>query len=81
MQLMPITVECYAGHKADERPSRFCREGQWIEVAEVTDQWYQAAGNPEWPMADYFKVLGDDARNYLLKHDRESDEWFLAHRW
>ena len=47
MQLMPITVECYAGHKADERPSRFCREGQWIEVAEVTDQWYQAAGNPE----------------------------------
>ena len=45
------------------------------------DRWYQGAGNPEWPIADYFKVVAEDLREYLLKHDRESDLWFLARRW
>ncbi|HYT61753.1 MAG TPA: hypothetical protein VEL06_16365 [Haliangiales bacterium] len=45
------------------------------------DRWYQGAGNPEWPIADYFKVVAEDLREYLLKHDRESDQWFLARRW
>ena len=31
---------------------------------------------PEWPRADYFKVRAVDERDYLLKHDLESHEWF-----
>jgi hypothetical protein len=81
MQLIPIQVESYAGHKADETPRRFCCENEWIEVVEVVDRWYQGAGNPEWPVADYFKVLGADQQQYLLKHDRESDGWYLSRRW
>jgi len=81
MWLQPVQVECYAGHKADETPRRFCGEGPWLEVVEVVDRWHQAAGNPEWPMADYFKVLAADQRHYLLKHDLESDEWYRARRW
>ncbi len=81
MQLIPIQVECYAGYKADETPRRICWENQWIEVQENLDRWYQGAGDPEWPMADYFRVLAGDGHEYLLKHDCESDEWYLARRW
>jgi len=44
----------------------------------VLDRWYQVESRPEWPRADYFKVRGTDDRAYLLKHDLESDEWFLG---
>jgi hypothetical protein len=78
MRLIPIRVECYAGAKADETPRRFTWEERTIEVHEVLDRWYQVESKPEWPRADYFKVQAADAREYLLKHDLESDEWFLG---
>jgi hypothetical protein len=78
MKLIPIQVECYAGAKADETPRRFIWEARPIEVGEVLDRWYQVESKPEWPRADYFKVRGMDENEYLLKHDLESDEWFLA---
>ncbi len=81
MKLVPIRVECYAGHKADETPRRFEWEEHWIEIAEVLDRWYQGAGDPEWPIADYFKLLGADGHEYLLKHDRDTDQWHLARKW
>ena len=81
MILIPIKVECYAGAKADETPRRFVREGQLIEVGEVLDRWHQVESQPEWPRADYFKVRAADQREYLLKHDLESDEWYLGQQW
>ncbi len=81
MILIPIQVECYAGMKADESPRRFTWEGRCIEVAEVLDRWYQVESLPEWPRADCFKVRGTDGLEYLLKHDLESDEWFLGNQW
>lgn len=80
MELFPTEVRCYAGHKADEAPRRFAQGDRWIEVAEILDRWYQGDRDPEWPIADYFKVVGDDGQEYLLKHDREYDEWFLANQ-
>ncbi len=81
MHLAPIQVECYAGAKADESPRRFTQDGKVVEISEVLDHWYQVESKPEWPRADYFKVRGDDGRAYLLKHDLESDEWFLGKAW
>ncbi len=81
MKLIPIQVECYAGAKADETPRRFVSEDVPIEVVEVLDRWYQVESKPEWPRADYFKVRGLDQTEYLLKHDLESDEWFLGQQW
>ena len=81
MKLHPIRAECYAGSKADETPRRFHLEGRTIEIHEVLDRWYQVESKPEWPRADYFKVRGADGHNYLLKHDLESDEWFLGQQW
>ncbi len=81
MRLNPVQVECYAGGKADETPRRFIREGQTLEVTEVLDRWFQVESKPEWPRADYFKVRAVDNREYLLKHDLESNEWFLGKAW
>ncbi len=81
MLLTLIQVEFYAGHKADESPSRFYWQDRWIEVAEIADRWYQGSEDPEWPMADYFKVSDDHSHLYLLKHDRESAEWYMAREW
>lgn len=78
MRLTPIEVECNAGAKADETPRRFSLEGQTIELREVLDRWYQVESKPEWPRADYFKVRAVDKSEYLVKHDLESDEWFLG---
>ncbi len=52
-----------------------------MEITGVLDRWYQVESKPEWPRADYFKVRGTDEREYLLKHDLESDEWFLGQQW
>ena len=78
MNLIPIQVECYAVSKTGETPRRFIHEGQPIELAEVLDRWYQAESQPEWPRADYFKVRSTDDRQYLLKHDLESGQWYLG---
>jgi len=80
MKLIPIKVECHAGIKADETPRRFTWDERPIEVEEVLDRWYQVESKPEWPRADYFKVRSMDQREYLLKHDLESDEWYLGQR-
>jgi Zn ribbon nucleic-acid-binding protein len=81
MNLIPIQVECYAGAKADEVPRRFIWQDQRIEVEEVVDCWHQVESQPEWPRAEYFKVRGVDRREYLLKHDLESDKWYLGRQW
>ncbi len=78
MKPISIEVECYAGAKADETPRRFIWEGRPIEVGEVLERWSQVQCQPDWPRADYFKVRGQDGREHLLKHDLESDEWYLA---
>ena len=78
MKLTPIWVERYSGDKAEEAPCRFLSQDQWIEISEVVDRWYQMTSLPESPVADYFKVLDCAGRQYLLKHDLESYEWYLA---
>ncbi len=80
MTLLPIQVECYAGHKADETPRRVLVDGVWCEAEEVIDRWYQIESLPEWPRADYFKIRADQ-REYLIKHDLEADTWFLVRQW
>ena len=52
--------------------------GRWLEVKGILDRWYQGDRDPEWPIADYFRVTAADGRDYLLRHDREHGEWFLT---
>lgn len=65
-----IRVECYAGHKADERPLRFFAGGKTYAVASLSDKWYS-------PEATYFRVTADDGNIYVLRHDQRNDQWTL----
>jgi len=65
-----IHVECYAGFRTDQRPTRFTLRGREFQVEEVDDQWYS-------PEAIYFRVRADDGNFYVLRHDEKSDEWTL----
>jgi hypothetical protein len=65
-----IRVECYAGHRADERPLRFVLSGRSFEVTELDGRWYS-------PGASYFRVLADDGNSYVLRHDETHGAWTL----
>jgi len=57
---MKLKVECYSGHKADERPVRFRLEGKQYVVQAVLDQWYD-------PESVFYKVRADDGNLYILR--------------
>ena len=65
-----IEVVSYSGYKVNERPLYFFLEKRKLEVRKVTSSWY---GEED----DWFRVLADDGRLYLIRWHRESDQWFL----
>ena len=65
-----IEVVAYSGYKANERPLYFIMDHQRLEVQNVIDRWYGVEH-------DYYKVIADDGRVYLLKWHRRLDLWFL----
>ena len=69
---MRVEVECYSGHKADERPVRFRLDGHEYMVEEVLDQWYG-------PEHVFFKVRADDSKVYILRHQTSAldGDWNL----
>ncbi len=60
MKPMNLTVECYSGRKADERPVRFWLGGRQFQVEAVLDQWYD-------PESISYKVRADDGNLYILR--------------
>jgi hypothetical protein len=77
-KLIPIKVECHSGYKADEYPKCFYRNSDKFEIQEITDRWYQGDRNPEYPVSNYFKVDTTCGKQYIIKHDLESDQWYLC---
>lgn len=65
-----IPVECYSGYKAEERPVSFGRGKEKRTVVRIIDQW---AGEDH----DYFKLLADDHKVYIIRYDRSDDFWTL----
>ena len=69
---MKLDVECYSGHKADERPIRFRLDSHEYLVEEVLDQWYG-------PSDVFFKLRADDGNLYILRRETSTPEgiWYL----
>jgi hypothetical protein len=65
-----MRVECYAGYRGDQRPTRFILRGHVFEITEVEDQWYS-------PDAIYFRVRAQDGDYFVLRHDETQDIWSL----
>ncbi|HAH25484.1 MAG TPA: cytoplasmic protein [Prolixibacteraceae bacterium] len=78
MTLIPIIVECHSGYKAGEYPTSFYWLNIRYEIQEISDRWYQAHSTPEQPVANYFKVRTASKQVYILKHELDSDNWFLV---
>jgi hypothetical protein len=68
---MKLQVQCYAGHKADEKPVRFQLDDREYLVEEVLDQWYG-------PDDTFYKVRADDENMYILRHCGLTDDWALV---
>ena len=66
-----IEVVAYSGYKANERPLYFILNNQKLEVRNVSKRWYGVEH-------DYFKVLADDGKVYLMRWQRTLDLWFLV---
>lgn len=69
-RLKVIHVSCYSGYKTNERPLDFTVRGRKLMVEEIIDQWYGIND-------DYFKVLANDNKVYLIKYNRNEDLWTL----
>jgi len=65
-----ISVQCYSGYKANERPVSFQLGDKSFKVERIIDQWYG-------PDYIYFKLLADDGNIYILKYNELKDEWEL----
>lgn len=67
----PVKVTCYAGYKADERPTTVTWRERTYQVLDVLDRWYDRDGN-------YFKVSVEEGGQHLLRHDLDDDRWYLV---
>jgi hypothetical protein len=77
INLIPIEVECHSGYKADEYPKCFYLNNERCDISEIADRWYQGDANPEYPVSNYFKVKTTVGEQHIIKHDLESDRWYL----
>jgi hypothetical protein len=69
--IIPVLVECYAGHRGEQTP-RVVRIGdRRIEVVRVVDQWLA-------PDHRYFKVECAAGDTYIVRHDVTHDTWELT---
>ena len=65
-----LKVSCYSGYKANEKPISFEFNEDRRVIKEVINQWRS-------PDFAYFKVLADNGKAYLLRHDLREDTWAL----
>ena len=70
---MKLSVECYSGRKADERPVRFWLGGRQYQVETVLDQWYDREHV-------FYKVRADDWNLYILRQQTSTPDgqWELV---
>jgi hypothetical protein len=77
IELIPITVHCYSGYRADEYPVCVVIDDVRNDIDRITDRWYQGDADPLYPASDYFKVE-TAGKEYIIKHDLVDDSWFLC---
>ncbi len=68
---MKIRVSCYEGYTAEEMPRFFSLGSRRLEVVEILDRW---RGEDH----EYFKLVASDGDRYVLRHDREKEEWEIT---
>lgn len=66
-----LLVDCRAGFRGEETPLLLRFGSRTVAVVDVQDRWLA-------PDHRYFKLLGDDGCQYLVRHDGETGAWELT---
>ncbi len=77
MSFRKISVECYSGHKVNERPVAFTYQGRRHEIKEIIDRWYEGGLDPTHPATDYYKVRTTENELFLLRYLSLFDAWSI----
>jgi len=72
-----IQVECYSGYKGNETPRAFTWKGKRYRIVEIRDRWYEGGISRRSVKLDYYKVLAEDGREYILRYHALFDKWTL----
>ena len=72
-----ISVECYSGQKANDRPVVFTLHKQRWKVAEIIDRWYEGGVEAGQPEVNYFKVRTTEGNIFLLRYILLLDSWSI----
>lgn len=75
MRYEKVTVECYSGYKASQRPIAFVHQGRRREIVEIIDRWYEGGREAGRPRVDYFKVRTAEGEVFLLRYLSLFDVW------
>ncbi len=75
MAFQTISVECYSGYNADERPVAFTLGGRRWDIAEIVDRWYEGGLKPGQPAVNYFRVRTAEGDLFLLRYVSLFDSW------
>jgi hypothetical protein len=65
---MKTRVSCYEGYTGEESPRSFSVGDLRLDVVEILDRW-RGEGH------EYFKLAASDGNRYILRRDREREEW------
>ena len=68
---MKVRVVCYEGYRAEETPRSFTLGNRRLEVSSVLDRW---RGQDH----EYVKLTASDKNLYILRYDRNEDEWEIV---
>jgi hypothetical protein len=67
-KVVEIEVSCYAGYRGEESPLYFFLAGRKIVVEKILEQWRT-------PDSRYFRIVGDDRNEYLIRHGGTNGNW------
>lgn len=70
-----IDVECYCGYKKDEKPISFYFQDQHWKIKEIIDRWYDGGINPKRQIFNYFKVMTENEKIFILRYNPDLRNW------
>jgi len=68
---LSVRVECYAGYRGEQAPTRFYMGTREVAVVDVVDRWLG-------PKYRYFKLRGSDGGVYILRNNTAKVSWELT---
>ena len=72
-----IEVECYSGHKANERPKAIIFQGKRRDVQDIIDRWYEGGREASRPVINYFKVRTKEGQVFIIRYQPLFDAWSI----